>query len=609
MPGICARVSRAGHDTGNRLQGMLEKMRPYPWLHADAIVRAHEGAALGAVSHAGAAAGRLFAEPDGDCVAWDGEVYNLDDERARLVAADVRFAGATPAEVLLRGWQSEGPAFLRRLNGLFSLALWSSASRSLTLVSDRFGLRPLFYASTASEFVAATALRSLISTPGLDRQWSEAGVGEFFAFGHFITDRTLFGGIRQVRPAAYLTLHRDGRIEQQTYWQPSLARSPLGADEQVAALDDRLTRAVEMRARAGEHLGISLSGGLDSRTLLGLVPPDRELRSVCLGVEGGIDHRSAAELARIAGVPHVAYVLDSGVLDRFEENLREMVLLTDGHYLDQGIVMPTMNTYREQGIDFLLRGHGGELLHMRKAYSFSLDDTALSSTTSDLETWLQRRLTAHMLKGVPPDVFMFDVPALAKQSLREVLAQTPTGTQPVDSVWPLVLSARLHRETSLSVQMFSCFATVRMPFLDNDVIDTLFAMPASMKLGAQLQTEILRRRKPAFLDVVNSNTGARMGAGDLETAIAYAFMRVAAKLGVKGYQPYERLGLWLRRELKPMVDRVLLSDTFLQRGLFRADAVRRVVSEHCGGANHTFLLMSLICFELGQQMLEKHARD
>ena len=58
-----------------------------------------------------------------------------------------------------------------------------------------------------------------------------------------------------------------------------------------------------------------------------------------------------------------------------------------------------------------------------------------------------------------------------------------------------------------------------------------------------------------------------------------------------------------------MVDRVLLSDAFLQRGLFRADAVRRVVSEHYGGANHTFLLMSLICFELGQQMLENHTRD
>jgi len=72
---------------------------------------------------------------------------------------------------------------------------------------------------------------------------------------------------------------------------------------------------------------------------------------------------------------------------------------------------------------------------------------------------------------------------------------------------------------------------------------------------------------------------------------------------VKGYQPYERLGLWLRRELKPMVGQILLSETFLSRGLFRPDVVRRVVDEHISGANHTFLLMSLICFELGQEVL------
>ncbi|MGE3957967.1 MAG: asparagine synthetase B [Vicinamibacterales bacterium] len=589
---------------------MLARMRPYPWLQAEAVVRDADGVALGRVSHAGPAQCDLCVTADGrDLLAWEGEIYNLASERARLVDAGVRIDGTDAGEVLLRGWQVEGAAFLARLNGMFTFALWNGTAQTLTLATDRFGLRPLFYTCTPQAFVAATELKTLLSTPGVGRNWSEAGVAEFFAFGHFITDRTLIDGIRQVPPATYLTFSAgDRRLTTGTYWTPSLAPSQATPEEQVSLLDERMARAVEIRAREGERLGISLSGGLDSRTLLGLVPPGRNLRSVCLGIEGGIDHRSAAELARLVNVPHHAYVLDSRVLDNFEANLREMVGLTDGHYLDQGIVMPTMATYREQGIDFLLRGHGGELLHMKKAYSFSLDAAALAASAPELETWLQHHLTAYMLDGVPQDLFVFDVRPMAYRSLREALDQTPAGAQPIDSVWPLVLSARLHRETSLSVQMFGYFAAVRMPFLDNDVIDSLFAMPASMKLGADLQIEILRRRKPEFVDVVNANTGARMGAGPLETNLAYARMRIAAKLGFKGYQPYERLGLWLRRELKPMVDRVLLSDTFLQRGLFRADAVRRVVSEHYTGANHTFLLMSLICFELGQQMLDEQGR-
>ena len=80
-------------------------------------------------------------------------------------------------------------------------------------------------------------------------------------------------------------------------------------------------------------------------------------------------------------------------------------------------------------------------------------------------------------------------------------------------------------------------------------------------------------------------------------------MRVLAKLGVKGYQPYERLGLWLRRELRPLVTRILLGDCCLQRGLFRPDAVRLIVNQHFQNQrNHTFLLMAMMIYELGQQM-------
>lgn len=71
-----------------------------------------------------------------------------------------------------------------------------------------------------------------------------------------------------------------------------------------------------------------------------------------------------------------------------------------------------------------------------------------------------------------------------------------------------------------------------------------------------------------------------------------------------GYQPYERLGLWLRRELKPFVARTLLDRRCLDRGLFEPDTVRRVVAAHTSGrANHTFLIMALLIFELGQRMM------
>jgi hypothetical protein len=149
------------------------------------------------------------------------------------------------------------------------------------------------------------------------------------------------------------------------------------------------------------------------------------------------------------------------------------------------------------------------------------------------------------------------------------------------------------------MHIFGGFATIRQPYLDNDVVDALFSLPAELKLGDELQTGILRRRCPAFLKVTNANTGAPLGASRLVTDLARLRLKVAAKLGLKGYQPYERLGLWLRRELRDLVGRTVTSPQVLDCGLFTADTIKRVVREHTENrANHTFLLMSLLIFAL-----------
>src|SRR5439155_2343263 len=121
---------------------------------------------------------------------------------------------------------------------------------------------------------------------------------------------------------------------------------------------------------------------------------------------GARDHASAVEMAQLAGRPHHQYFLGEAFLSRFEEHLRHMVRLTDGHYLSQCIVMPTLPVYRELGIDVLLRGHAGELMHMQKAYNFSLDSEALAARDDDtIEAWLLRHLQTFMMEGTEGQLF------------------------------------------------------------------------------------------------------------------------------------------------------------------------------------------------------------
>jgi asparagine synthase (glutamine-hydrolysing) len=302
-------------------------------------------------------------------------------------------------------------------------------------------------------------------------------------------------------------------------------------------------------------------------------------------------------------------MLDADFLARFGQHMQQMVALTDGQYLSQCIVLPTLPVYRELGIRALLRGHAGELLHLSKAYNYSLDAAALAITTeAQLRAWLLARLKAYMLDGVARPLFRGDLDGamadLAAESREEDLAEVAELGPPRERIGPLFLMQRVRRETTLSLLKFRSVVEPRLPYLDAELVGRVLAAPLEMRLEEEVQTWILRRRRPAFVRVVNSNTGAPLGAGRWRRKLASVWMRGMAKLGVPGYQPYERLGLWLRRELAFLVRQVLLDPQTLDRGVYDPDGVRAVVRGHLEqGRNHTFLLMALMIFELGLRRL------
>ena len=299
------------------------------------------------------------------------------------------------------------------------------------------------------------------------------------------------------------------------YWTGAKRIGAVSPNRQSAfeEIDITLFEAVQKRSESpGGRLGLALSGGLDARTILGVFedPADR-LQSVCLGMAGSRDHQASQRLAAIAGCPHHSHLLDEGFLADFRRHLDGMVRLTDGQYLSQCIVMPTFPLYQELGIGVLLRGHGGELMHLSKAYNYSVDGEALViKTQSDLEAWLWKRLQAHLLEGVDGPLFVrpeVDRISAAHESLRLAIDETSEHLPAVERIAHLFLDQRLRRETPLSLMKFRSVVEPRMPYMDRALVEKLLGLPAEWKLDDRLQTFILRRRRPTFCDVENTNTG------------------------------------------------------------------------------------------------------
>lgn len=551
--------------------------------------------------------------PEHEVIAvMDGELYDAAVHRDVLETGGCRFVGESDTEVIVRGYLAEGLPFFSRLTGKFSAAIYDGRQNQLLLVNDKFGMRPLYYSHVGERFLFSSEIKSLLAVDGVSRSFNIRGLAQFFTFGQLWCDDTLYDSIHTLPAAACLIWNCDShRLTVQKYWrlqEPTgdLSRDPGAAFER---LDEAFKRSVDRRVGGStQHLGIALSGGLDARTVLGVIDHQQvDLDCFTVGMPGNRDSRSARQLAKIAGYRHHDLFLCEDFLAAFAGHLNRMVHLTDGHYLSQCIVMPTFPMYRDRGIRVLLRGHAGELMHMRKAYNFSLtpDVFALSGEQA-LNDWLFDHLRAYMLEYVDQPLFDFadaqEIDEFARVSLADSLSETSDWGSVINRISSLFVSQRTRRETAMSLVKFGSVAETRLPYVDEDVIESILALPARLRLGSDIQSAILRKRCPEFLRPANTNTGARVGAGKAMCAVHSARMKLFAKLGVRGYQPYERLGLWLRRELEPLVRSLLLDARCLDRGVFRAATVRHVVKEHMANKkNHTFLLLAMMIFEVGQR--------
>jgi asparagine synthase (glutamine-hydrolysing) len=423
-------------------------MKHYPWYRVDRHLDPAARLALGRVSLelANAAEQPAANHTQSLLTVMAGEVYDYDQQRRALAAAGHEFQSDSHAELLLHGYENGGKNFFRRLHGTFAAAIWDARNRRLVLTNDHFGMKPLYYTKLPGRLLLAFQIKALLADPEVSRKSHLSGIAQFFSYGQLLGEDSLLQAVRVLPPAAWLTYEVDtDRLILNRYWRLEARYESNRPTEReiLDRLDEAFKRAVERRVTGRNSLGISLSSGLDSRTILGTIEHSKvPVTSVSLGVKGSIDHRSARHLAALTNRRHYCCLLTTEFLSRFEEHLRWMVHLTDGCYLSQCIVMPTLPLYRQLGIEVLLRGHGGVLMHMDQAYNFSLDPDALAiRDEAALEDWLFHHLRTYMLGAIDGPLLASEhqdaLEILARKSLRACLRESADILPPLHRVAPI----------------------------------------------------------------------------------------------------------------------------------------------------------------------------
>ncbi len=194
---------------------------------------------------------------------YNGETYNFSALRHRLEAAGVRFRSHSDTEVVLQAFVRWGLDSFSMLDGMFALAIWDNRSETLHLVRDRFGIKPLYYATSRSGLVFGSEIKAILASGRIHPTIDWQALHEYLYYGNALGSRTLFDGVRRLLPGHRLTFNRDS-CATTAYW--SLADvAPVRDTVDTATETTRglLAAAVDSHLVSDVPVGVFLSGGVD----------------------------------------------------------------------------------------------------------------------------------------------------------------------------------------------------------------------------------------------------------------------------------------------------------------------------------------------------------
>lgn len=195
---------------------------------------------------------------------FNGEIYNYQELRARLVAEGHRFASQADSETIVHGFERYGTGLLEQIRGMFAFAIWDDKKAQLFAARDFFGIKPFYYAIIDGCFVFASEIKSILQFPGCPRKLNEEALEQYLSFQYSVLNETFFKGIYKLPPGSYLAYERNV-LNIVKYFDPLLTPEDKGSDQQTAReLEKAIEDSVDRHMASDVEVGTFLSGGVDS---------------------------------------------------------------------------------------------------------------------------------------------------------------------------------------------------------------------------------------------------------------------------------------------------------------------------------------------------------
>jgi len=226
------------------------------------------------------------------CIVFNGEIYNHQVLRKELEAKGYRYRSRSDTETILYAYQEYGLNFVHKLLGMFSMALWDEKNKSLVLVRDRIGIKPLYYTVADGQFIFGSEIKALLQHGSVSREPDPQALDAYLTFLISPAPLTLFKNIRKLEAGHFMVVGQDGKVRDEQYWDPvpfgeqpsidvdgspvphsPLLRNgdPMTEESCISTIRSLLKQSIKDRMMSDVPFGVFLSGGIDSSTNVALM--------------------------------------------------------------------------------------------------------------------------------------------------------------------------------------------------------------------------------------------------------------------------------------------------------------------------------------------------
>ena len=544
-------------------------------------------------------------------LSYNGEVYNYKELRYELQKLGYRFQSKTDSEVVLNSWVEWGEKCVNRFNGMFAFSIWDKKNRTLYLVRDRYGIKPLYYAKFGEVFLFASEQKAILKNPKARKIIDKSALVEYFTFQNLFTNRTLMRDIKMLPPASIGKIRCGTRndLRLRKYWDYNF-NERTDTDDVLAIQEelDRLMKQAVLRQLVSDvELGAYLSGGIDSGTLTsiasGKLPNIKTFTcgfdlSTASGIELSFDERNEAEaMSAFFKTEQYEIVLKSGDMER--------CLYDFTYHLEEPRVGQSYPNYyvaklASKFVKVILSGTGGDELFggYPWRYFVPVNNGNIDDYMYNYYKFWQRLLNENELKNVfkpiHNEIKDFNTLDIFKDVFKNQETNFKKPQDFINNSLYFEASTFLHGLFVVEDKLSMAHSMeTRVPFMDNDLVDFAMSCPVSLKLQ--------NLNNPTYInenEINNKRTFKKTNDGKkiLREVMKNHVPKNLFDAQKKGFSSPD--SSWFKKESMNFVRKKLFNNNALIYDFMDKTIIKSLVNEHFKNKkNRRLLIWSLINME------------